>query len=103
MTSTQALRNKVAQLKQDLATAERELAYKVSICNHDWSKPEADHIYEKGYRIDGDPVGTMGIDWRGPTYVDAKTTKRWKRTCRHCDEVQYTSNTTQEITEHPKF
>ena len=103
MTVTQSLRNKIAQLKSDLVSAEQELAHRVSTCHHGWSKPEAAHIYRKGYQVDGDPPGTMGIDWRGPFWVEAKTTKRWKRTCEHCGEIQYTSDTTKHVTEEPKF
>lgn len=45
----------------------------------------------------------MGVDWRGPTYVEPKTEKRWKRTCRICGEVEYTTKTTTQVTERPSF
>lgn len=96
-------RSAVADLKEKLARAEADLNTAIRACKHKWSPVEAAHIYHPGYKIEGDPVGTMGIDWRGPCYVESRTEKRWKRTCEHCGEIQYTSETTKHVTEEPKF
>lgn len=99
----QKIRETVAQLKEKLGSAEGELSYAERNCHHNWSKIEPDHIYHKGYEIPGDAPGTMGIDWRGPVWVEAKTEKRWKRTCQTCGMVEYTTRTKEEVTEHPTF
>lgn len=99
-----------AEMRRLLAESERNtearkdiLFHAVQNCKHEWTKPVADHIYHAGYRIPGDPPGTMGVDWRGPVDVPSKTENRWRRECEICGEVQYTSDTTKEVTEHPKF
>lgn len=60
-------------------------------CRHQWGETVADHIYEKAYTIPGDVPGTMGIDWRGPVWVPAKTIERWKRVCKLCGKIEYTN------------
>lgn len=97
------LRDKVRTLQIELADAEAALKFEVSQCKHSWTDPVAAHIRHEGYTIPGDPPGTMGIDWRGPTYVEPKTEKRWKRNCRICGEVEYTTKTTTQVTERPSF
>lgn len=99
----QKLRADIIELKDRLRTMEGYLNHRIKGCQHEWSPTETAFIYEKGYTIPGDPPGTMGVDWRGPCYVEPKTTKRWKRTCQICGEIQYTEHTTQEVIEHPKF
>lgn len=99
----QALRVDISRLEEQLKRKQHELACAVRNCPHDWTPIEAAHIYHKGYTIEGDPPGTMGVDWRGPFYVEPKTEKRWKRTCRRCGEVEYTTKIKQEMTEHPTF
>jgi hypothetical protein len=106
MSPAQSLRNKIASLKQELENAERALEQSVRNCCHLWSKPEPDHIYQKAYTIYGDRPGDPGyggVDRQFDCHVPAKETKRWKRTCKHCGEVQHTSNVTQHITEEPRF
>ena len=97
------LRDNVTRLTEDLEKAKALLKTETYNCDHDWSPPVSAHIYEPGYTIPGDPPGTMGIDWRGPTYVDAKTTKRWKRTCSICGEIQYTNEIVKTVVENPIF
>lgn len=96
-------RENLAHAEEQVRLLKKELGYIVQTCRHQWSEPVADHIYEKGYEIQGDPPGTMGVDWRGPTWVGAKTTNRWKRTCNVCGEVQYTNATDQHVTHTPRF
>ncbi len=102
-TEIRKLREDVELLKQQLDVAQRRLNNCVSSCKHQWSDPVADHIYEKGYEIPGDPPGTMGVDWRGPIWVEAKTIKQWKRTCSKCGEVQHTRKMAEHVTETPDF
>ncbi len=59
-------------------------------CPHSWEEPVYDPIITEGYTCQGDPPGTMGIDWRGPYHVPRKEQKRWKRTCRTCGKTEYT-------------
>jgi hypothetical protein len=97
------LRDKVRLLRESLKTAELELAWEVKECRHDWTQPKYDPIIREGYTSPGDPPGTMGSDWRGPVHVPRSETKRWKRECKTCGEIQYTSNTDTNVTETPKF
>lgn len=101
--TVKTIRDKVERLKNDLKEAESSLSYYVNNCRHSWGKVQADHIYEKAYTIPGDPPGTMGVDWRGPCYVPAKETKRWKRVCEECGKEEFTTNTEQHVTYTPKF
>ena len=90
-------------MRLELDETERKLVSAVRSCNHRWGAVTPDHIYHKGYTIPGDPPGTMGVDWRGPCDVAAKTDFRWKRVCQECGEIQYTTRTTETITKTPTF
>lgn len=101
--SAKKLREEVEIKRRELKSSEDNLRSLVNQCPHDWSEPIADHIRTPGYTVPGDPPGTMGIDWRGPTYVDSKTEYRWKRICNACGEVEYTSHTEDTVITTPKF
>lgn len=103
-------RLKVESLKSEASKKERELddAHDVlksleSQCRHHWSEPIADHIYHPGGMSPGDPPGTMGVDWRGPTYYNARTEERWKRICKNCGKVESTSNVKKREVHEPDF
>lgn len=70
-------------------------------CQHEWDHPEGKYTpeYTEAYTDPGDPPGTMGVDFRGPVYVPAKTTKKWTRVCKKCGFTQ-TTNTTK-LVGHP--
>jgi hypothetical protein len=97
------LRRAVEENEFALNRSREELNAAIKNCSHKWGPVEPDFIHEGGYTIPGDPPGTMGVDWRGPCYVEPKTTKRWKRTCQVCGEVQHTFETKKEVIEHPSF
>jgi hypothetical protein len=69
----------------------RQLRSQQNRCQHAWGPTFYKPIHEEAYEIPGDPPGTMGVDWRGPTYVPAKTTPQWERTCKTCGLVQKTT------------
>ena len=82
-------RRQLEEAKRRLEQQQRELEAIERACQHNWevvNKP----IYDEGYTCPGDPPGTMGVDWRGPTYVPPETTPRWIRTCRKCGKVEHT-------------
>jgi hypothetical protein len=100
------IRDKVARLKRELAEAQRELELAEARCNngrHDWAEAKYEPIYHKAYTIPGDEPGTMGIDFRGPCYVPAKTDQRWTRTCKCCGKVETTTRATEEVSKKPQF
>lgn len=104
------MKTEIAKLRADAKAAQAacdraksKLLEVIRNCQHRWGQVQPDHIYEEGYTIPGDPVGTMGVDWRGPVYVQPKQTKRWKRVCQNCGEEQFTTNVRSEVIEHPKF
>jgi len=67
--------------------------------NHNWGQPKYDPIHHEAYTSPGDRPGTMGVDWRGPTYVPARTEDRWVRECRDCGLKQTTKYSTKKVTE----
>ncbi len=62
-------------------------------CQHHWSEVKPDHIHTPGYKVAGDPPGTMGIDRRHDLYVEPHTEHRWKRECLECGKVDHTTRT----------
>ena len=97
------LRREAEIAKQNYERAQQALEGGVNSCRHNFSNPEYDPIYKEGYTIPGDPPGTMGVDWRGPCYVEPKTTPRWKRVCKNCGKVEYTFQTKETISKSPVF
>ncbi len=102
--SPAVLRAAIADLRAQAALKESILERAYTQCKHDWNTVPA-HVYHKGYTIEGDAPGTMGVDWRGPYHVPARTEKRWKRTCRTCGKEEFTSvaNVQTSVTETPRF
>jgi hypothetical protein len=99
----QELRKRAERLKAELSEAEKQLAEAVRSCPHQWNDPVYDPIRTKAYTIPSDPVGTMGVDWRPACHIPATETKRWRRVCFLCGEIQYTTNTKDETIQHPEF
>lgn len=98
MNTTQAscLTARINDLEDQLATARRELNKIITECNragHKWGEVKYTPKHQPAYTIPGDPIGTMGVDWRGPTHVDAKTIRKWSRTCSECGLTQETTKT----------
>jgi hypothetical protein len=92
------MNSEIRKLEDDIFVEERNLQMKkVTLdqlrrtCPHKWSPVTNDPIVREGYQDPGDPVGTMGVDWRGPMYVPRQGIKRWKRSCSECGTVEYTS------------
>jgi len=101
--NVKTLRDNVERLKAELNSAEDRLKYAVRTCVHKWSNPmDASVIIPGGYDP-GDPPGTMGIDWRGPSYYPEQRKQRWRRVCSECGYEQFTTETTQQVTHTPKF
>jgi hypothetical protein len=88
-----------AQLQRKREEADRLMR----TCPHTWGDAVYDPIIREAYTVPGDPPGTMGVDWRGPSYVPRQETKRWKRICSKCGTVQYTQRCTQKATDVPTF
>lgn len=97
------LRENVRIAQSNLQTHEHALATALAQCGHSWTEPKYDPIVREPYTIPGDRPGTMGIDWRGPTYVERKETPRWTRECKICGKVAETGQVVQILTQKPKF
>lgn len=104
------MNSEIKRLKDEIAKTEQllhDLKYKlnnsVSNCRHQWGNPVYDPIIIPGGYDPGDPPGTMGIDWRGPTSWPEQRKPRWKRVCGVCGMEQYTTNTTKTVSESPQF
>ncbi|MBR9703828.1 hypothetical protein GOV12_00315 [Candidatus Pacearchaeota archaeon] len=97
------LRTRAEELRKDAEYAVTALSNHVNSCRHNYSEPEFDPIYREAYTSPGDPPGTMGVDFRGPCHVPAKTTKRWKRECVECGDIQYTQKIHKTTLESPEF
>ena len=83
---TEAAERKAKALREQLDAARRA-------CRHSWTEVKYVPEHHEGHTIPGDPPGTMGVDWRGPCYVPATTTRRWERTCTACGLTQRTEAT----------
>ena len=70
-------------------------------CNHRWGPSVEDPIIHPGGSSPGDPPGTMGVDWRGPSSWAERREPRWSRTCFLCTLKQY--NTGIENIPRPKW
>lgn len=96
-------REQLERLEAQVEEKKRKIRATEDDCIHRWSPTQPAHIYHKAYTIPGDPPGTMGIDWRGPCHVPARTEKRWKRTCNSCGKVEFTTNTKDTVVSEPEF
>jgi hypothetical protein len=99
----QKLNTEIEQLNQNLREKEYLLNAIDKKCSHMWGETIPDHIEHKAHTIPGDPPGTMGVDWRGPINVPAKTEERWKRICKICGKIEYSKETTEQVIHAPKF
>ena len=93
-----------AEMRQEIAAAEERIANLKGrldrherSCQHSWGNVKYDPICRPGYQIQGDPVGTMGIDRQLPQWVPPSTTKQWTRTCLRCGKTETTQQTRKEI------
>ena len=93
----------IRETEARLQECKADLARMEASCRHQWGEAVHCPIIEKAYTAPGDPPGTMGVDWRGPTYVPAKTTNQWSRTCKLCDKVEFTTNVNKSTVESPRF
>ena len=60
---------------------------------HVWAKAVDTSYTKPGYRSEGDAPGTMGIDWRGPSYNQPERVNQWERECEVCGKKQTTTRT----------
>ena len=100
------IRRMESQIQSEESSLDRKRAELKRIrdyCQHNWGETVADHLYTEGYTIPGDKPGTMGSDFRGPTYVSSKTEYRWKRVCKKCGKIEHTTQTEDHVTKTPKF
>ena len=95
--SPNVLRANLLSLHANAARLVREIGQIEQNCTHRWGVTRDVSEYIPAYTIPGDPPGTMGIDWRGPCHVDAKTIPKWERTCQNCGKVETTTRTNEEV------
>lgn len=86
----------MSDLKKSLEFADKN-------CGHLWGEAIYCPEYTKGYYVEGDPPGTMGVDWRGGYDVPSKTIERWKRVCKKCGKEEFTTNKTEQVKYVPRF
>lgn len=91
----QQLRTEIKRTADQLESFKRQLDAAERQCQHDWAKTEYVPDHQEGYRIPSDrEMGLeMGVDSRPACYVAAKTTPKWKRTCKKCDKTEITTRT----------
>ena len=95
------LRERMARIREKMNEQENEkrsIEYQLDnlerTCQHDFTAPEYIPEHREGYTIPGDAPGTMGVDWRGPTYVPSETIDKWRRVCKRCGKVEVTKDVT---------
>ena len=97
------LRASIQVLERDLEQARTSLKQLVATCRHEWSEAKYDPTVRPAHTIPGDKPGTMGVDFRGPTFVPEEVTPRWTRTCRVCGHVEATQRVKEEVKKTPVF
>jgi hypothetical protein len=97
------LEQEIKQLEADLRERQESLRGLQSRCPHVWGATKYTPEIHEGYQDPGDPVGTMGVDWRGPIWVPRQEIPRWSRRCSECGLVQQTERTTDKIEKVPAF
>lgn len=97
------LRNEILDLEDDLKYKKQLLAQKEKDCNHKWSNVKEISEYKPSRIIPGDPPGVGGVDHRFETYVEAKTEKRWERSCVKCGKVESTTDVQGVTVYSPRF
>lgn len=107
---TDKVLDEVRQLEREVEEAERvkvgaenRIKYLQRQCVHDWGEVMYDQVVREAFTSPGDPPGTMGIDWRGPTYHPREERRRWKRVCRKCGLMEYTERTQEKVEHTPLF
>lgn len=91
--TTEELRREIAIVTNRLESLKAKLFGRERSCGHVWEQIKYDPINYPAHTSPGDPPGTMGVDWRGPTFIPASTTKQWSRTCQKCGKVETTQRT----------
>ena len=97
------LEQEIIQLEADLRERKAALQGLQSRCPHVWGETRYTPEVHEGYQDQGDPVGTMGVDWRGPCWIPRQEIARWSRRCSECGLVQQTKRTRDEIKKIPEF
>ena len=98
-----ALRDRILSLERQLESARASLAYHERCCQHDWAESKYTPERRKGYTIEADLPGTMGVDWRPAYHVAPETIDKWTRTCCICGKTETTSHTNVREIRTPKF
>lgn len=89
---------------REIAERKRRVGLLQAGCAHDFTPPEWCGERREAYVIRGDRPGDPGyggVDRQFDTHVPAKTTDKWKRTCKLCLKVEITDKT--ESVSKPKF
>jgi hypothetical protein len=97
MSSREQLERSIEAKRRELEAAEQALRNADAACRHEFGTAENADIYHPPYTIPGDTPGTMGVDYRGPCHVPSKTEKRWRRTCKKCGKVEFTTRIASEV------
>ncbi len=83
-------RRRVQEAQAELARATDALQTAERFCQHQWGPAAYTPIVSEAHTIPGDPPGTMGVDWRGPTYVPSSSRPCWTRVCLTCGKEEKT-------------
>jgi len=96
-------RARLERAEMELRNAQNAVSSMEARCPHEWGDAVYDPVHHKGYRVEGDPPGTMGVDRMLPFHVPPRTDRRWRRECRVCGKVEYTARTDEHVSETPRF
>lgn len=97
------LRRDIAETAKRLDEMKNRLKRSERDCSHIWGDTKYTPEHHKGYRIEGDPPGTMGVDRRLPMNVPAETAPKWTRICTVCDKTEVTTQTSDKVEKVPRF
>lgn len=90
-TEIKKLETQIQSLQKSLQRHYSDLRSLEATCRHVWGETKCTPIEKEGYRVPGDPPGTMGVDRREDFYVAPQTIPQWTRICDKCGKVEITA------------
>jgi hypothetical protein len=83
------LRKEIEEMERNLKRKKDELYHLERNCPHNWGPTITKETHLPGGRDPGDIPGTMGIDFRPPTYIPPRTIKESMRECLICGTISH--------------
>lgn len=100
--TTQEQRARLKTLEAEVSQLKRSIQNVELNCKHNWTEPVYAPIHHPAWTSPGDPPGTMGVDWRGPSSFEARTEDKWTRYCLNCGKEESTNRSETKVVQEKK-